>query len=91
MVKCKIINFRKLHDGILIIFFLFRFAGNKCTIRQVASRFNMGESTFHNKITVLLKFFVSIAPFIIRFPERYEEKVDIAKEFEKVNKRMCYP
>ncbi|KAJ8953440.1 hypothetical protein NQ318_023559 [Aromia moschata] len=58
-----------------------RYVGNKSTFRQVSSRFNMSESTFHSICTRLLNFLNDISPNVIKFPNTVEEKQQAASEF----------
>ncbi|XP_066603775.1 putative nuclease HARBI1 [Prorops nasuta] len=71
------------NDGKLLSFLWF--AGNKCSIRDVASRFNMAESTFHLVCNNIMEFLNNLAKSIIKFPETIEEKTEISNEFKTIN------
>ncbi|KAK5648280.1 hypothetical protein RI129_003172 [Pyrocoelia pectoralis] len=61
------------------------FAENKCSIRDVADRFGLGQVTFHRQCERVINFLVHLAPEVIVFPRTAEEKRLIAEEFEKVS------
>ncbi|XP_063223145.1 putative nuclease HARBI1 [Bacillus rossius redtenbacheri] len=63
------------------------FAGNKSSLRDVASRFGVGESTIHRNCDRVMNFLVHIAPTVIKFPRTQEEKVKAAKDFLEVSGR----
>lgn len=63
---------------------LYRFAGSKTCISEVASQFCIGESTFHRQCGRVMHHLNDIAPSIIRFPKDNEEKKAIAHHFEQV-------
>ncbi|XP_018305733.1 putative nuclease HARBI1 [Mycetomoellerius zeteki] len=60
------------------------YAGNKCVIRDVASRFNVAESTFHSIVSNVIKYLNNIAPNIIKMPDTEERKRLVAHEFENI-------
>lgn len=53
-------------------------------IRDVASRFNVAEFTFHSIISNVMKFLSHIAPNIIKMPDTEDRKREVAREFEEV-------
>lgn len=53
-------------------------------IRDVASRFNIAESTFHAIISNVMTFLLHIAPNIIKMPATEDRKREVAREFEEV-------
>lgn len=53
-------------------------------IRDVASRFNVAESTFHSIVSNVIKYLNNIAPNIIKMPDTEERKRLVAHEFENV-------
>jgi len=53
-------------------------------IRDVASRFNIAESTFHSIISNVTKYLNHIAPNIIKMPDIEEKKILVSREFEEV-------
>jgi len=53
-------------------------------IRDVASRFNIAESTFHSIISNVMKYLNHIAPNIIKMPDTEEKKRLVTREFEDV-------
>jgi hypothetical protein len=59
-------------------------------IRDIASRFNVAESTFHSIITNVMKYFNYIAPNIIKMPDTEERKRLVAHEFEDVCSFFIY-
>jgi len=62
-----------------------RFAGNKSVIRDVASGFNVAESTFHTIIiTNVMEFLQHIAPNIIKMPDTDDKRRKIADNFQEV-------
>ncbi|RLU21199.1 hypothetical protein DMN91_005572, partial [Ooceraea biroi] len=71
------------HDVKLLAFLWF--AGNKSSIRDVAGRFNMADSTFHAVCDNIMDFLNNLARYIITFPETLEEKTEISREFENIN------
>jgi len=62
-----------------------RFAGSKTCIRDVASEFSIGESTFHRQMIRVVNFLLHIAPNVIKFPQTDEEKAALASQFERVS------
>lgn len=64
---------------------IFRFAGNKVVIRDVADRFGVAESTCHKNIELVINFINSIASTVIKFPKTQQDKLRISEEFEQVN------
>jgi len=62
-----------------------RFAGSKTCIRDVASQFSIGESTFHRQMIRVVNFLLHIAPNVIKFPQTDEEKLTLASQFERVS------
>lgn len=64
---------------------IFRFAGNKCALRDVADRFGIAASSGHSICTRIMLFLYDLAPNVIKFPETPEEKIKISEEFFKVN------
>ena len=63
---------------------MYRFAGSKTCIRDVAAQFSIGESTFHRQMIRVVNYLVNIAPNIIKFPQSDEEKAMLASQFERV-------
>lgn len=63
---------------------IFRFAGSKTCIRDVAIQFSIGESTFHRQMARVMNYLVDIAPRVIKFPETEDEKATITHQFEEV-------
>ncbi|XP_040354426.1 protein ALP1-like [Ixodes scapularis] len=57
------------------------YAANKACIRDVAGRFNLGESTLHGMMDRVLDFILSIGPRLIKFPEDLER---LSRDFEEV-------
>lgn len=55
-------------------------------IRDVASRFNIAESTFHAITSNVMKFLNHIAPNMIKMPDTEDRKRLVAREFEDVRK-----
>lgn len=53
-------------------------------IRDVASRFNVAESTLHTIITNVMEFLQHIAPNIIKMPDTDDRKREVADEFQEV-------
>lgn len=53
-------------------------------IRDVASRFNVAESTFHVIIANVMKFLLQIAPNLIKMPDTEDRKREVAREFQEV-------
>lgn len=70
----------------LIIFFLyiFRYVGNKTTLRSVSERFNLAQSTLFAMNDRVMDFLFSVAPNVIKFPSSEQDKHDLAAEFEEV-------
>ncbi|KAM7284263.1 putative nuclease HARBI1 [Ixodes scapularis] len=66
---------------VCILSFLW-YAGNKTCIRDVAGRFDMGESTLSRILNRVAEFLCSIAPDEIRFPD---DVAALAKDFEEVS------
>jgi len=50
----------------------------------------MAESTFHLVCDNIMDFLCNLAKSIIKFPETIEEKTEISKQFENVNKRQTF-
>jgi len=48
----------------------------------------MAESTFHLVCDNIMDFLCSLTGSIIKFPEIMEEKTEISKQFENVNKNI---
>lgn len=64
---------------------LYRFAGNKSTVRDVSQRFDMTESSFHRVMDRMINFFMDLGPVMIRMPKTIDEKANFQKEFKKVS------
>jgi len=64
--------------------FIFRFAGNKCVIRNVADLFDMSLSTAYLIIIRVINFLCDIAPSIIKFPQTAEKRETNAIQFKEV-------
>ncbi|XP_043472988.1 putative nuclease HARBI1 [Leptopilina heterotoma] len=60
------------------------FAGNKSVIRDVASRFDVAESTCHLIINNIIDFLNDISSQVIKFPKTEEEKAAIAEKFQEI-------
>ncbi|KAB0802301.1 hypothetical protein PPYR_04487 [Photinus pyralis] len=60
------------------------FAGNKCTMKDVAQRFNITESSFHRAKNRVMDFLMELGPTIIKFPRTEKEKQHLADNFRKV-------
>ncbi|XP_071580824.1 putative nuclease HARBI1 isoform X1 [Temnothorax nylanderi] len=73
-----------INSNIQLLSFLW-FAGNKSVIRDVASRFNVAESTFHAIISNVMTFLLNIAPNIIKMPATEDRKREVAREFEEIS------
>lgn len=65
---------------------LFRFAGNKCCLRDVAQRFGIGQTSAFRIINRVVDYLIDTAGSIIRFPVTEEEKLFTAEEFYKVHR-----
>lgn len=63
---------------------MLRFAGNKSSIRDVSSRFGMGESTLHRCMSRVQDFLIEIAPSVIKLPKTDEQKEQISALIETV-------
>lgn len=50
----------------------------------------MAESTFHLVCDNIIDFLNNLAGSIIKFPETVEEKAEISKQFENVNKKQIF-
>lgn len=50
----------------------------------------MAESTFHLVCDNIMDFLNNLSKSVIRFPETNEEKIEISKQFEKVNKEQHF-
>ena len=74
---------RLLFNGAMSFNF-YRFAANKCVIRDVANRFGMGISTFHRCAERVMDYLIDISPKIIKFPETEKEKEEAAASFEQI-------
>lgn len=59
-----------------------RYAVNKACIRDVAGRFNLGESTLYGMMDRVLDFILSIRPHLIKFPVDLER---LSRDFEEVS------
>lgn len=70
---------------IYIHFLHCRFVGNKSCIRDVSSRFSMGESSFYRCCNRVFDFLMSKAATYIKFPTTEEEKIKVSQKFEEVN------
>ncbi|KAK8760846.1 hypothetical protein V5799_011671 [Amblyomma americanum] len=58
------------------------YAANKSCIRDVAGRFELGESTHHRMMYRVMAFLLDIAPRIVTFPDDLEK---LADEFEQIS------
>ncbi|KAG0413230.1 hypothetical protein HPB47_009621 [Ixodes persulcatus] len=57
------------------------YAANKACIRDVAGRFDLGESTLHQMMERVLDFLLIIGPRIVKFPDDLER---LSRDFEAV-------
>ena len=72
------------------VFLYNRFAGNKSTIKDVAQRFNVTESSFERIRERMFGFLLEIGPMAIKMPSTTAEKEKITQGFQKVNIRDLY-
>lgn len=63
------------------------YAANKSCIRDVAGRFEVGESTQHRMMYRVMDFLLDIAPRIVTFPDDLEK---LANEFKHVKKSPIF-
>ena len=59
----------------------YRFAGNKCSIRQVSNLFGLTKSLAHKVIDSVMNYLNEIAAQVIFFPETRAEKEAAASNF----------
>lgn len=77
----KLFHFLEIYDN---LFLFSRFAGNKCSLRQVGDRFDVSISTCECVLKRVMNYLYDISKQIIIFPFTSEDKQALAERFKKV-------